>query len=185
MIARVLGCRAGKDKRCERLAGQECTRTIRRCCRKNPLETCCGAGTYGGGGPGDGDGGGATTTTTTSPGATTTTVPALQACTTSADCAGFACCNLAQGRCCVLGSGSAACSNSGPTPILAGAPGCTSYDGVTFPETPEQCGPTRPATCPPEAVNRVGFQCHVCGDQAKILQSLYDSQTGARTPLHY
>ncbi|MCW5893479.1 MAG: hypothetical protein KIT14_23435 [bacterium] len=175
---RVLECRPGKEKRCRRIAGRACTRQIKKCCRKNPLETCCGAGTFGGT-PTTTIGGGVTTTTTTS-GSTTTTIADGAPCSSSLDCAGFACCNLAKGQCCTLGSGSAACSGATVPPVLAGSAGCTSNDGIDFPPTPAQCGPTRPAQCPPEAVSPVGYQCHICGD-GKIMQTLYDTVTGQRT----
>lgn len=178
--ARVLECKPGKETRCRKLAGLACNRKIKRCCRKNPLETCCGAGAYGGVTTTTVTGGGSTTTTTTT-GGPTTTIADGQACTSSADCAGFACCNLTKGKCCTLGSGSTNCDGATGTPVLAGSAGCTSHDGIDFPPTPEQCGPTRPATCPPEAVDPVGYQCHICGD-GKIMQTLYDTATGQRTP---
>jgi hypothetical protein len=175
--AKTLQCRPGKEAKCRKAANRQCTKQIRRCCRKTPLETCCGGAAFGtttttltGGG------GGTTTTTTSVNGSTTTTLP--QACTSSADCTGFACCNVAQGLCCVLGSGSAACTGS----VLAGTAGCTSNDGIDFPPTPVECGPSRPPTCPTEAVSPVGYQCHICSD-GKIMQSLYNTQTGERTLL--
>ncbi len=174
-------CPAGKEKRCLRQARAKCTKEIRKCCKRTPLETCCGGGTYGGGGgPTTTIGGGGSTTTTVVTSTTTSTV--AQSCTSSTDCDGFACCNVGLGQCCVLGSGSAACNAVGPTPILFGTAGCTSTDGIDFPPTPVQCGPSRPPTCPTEAVTPVGFQCHICGDQTKIMQTLYNSATGVRTP---
>jgi hypothetical protein len=177
---RVLGCKPGKEKRCRKAAGRACNRKIKKCCRKSPLETCCGAGTYGGGATTTTLTGGSTTTTTTT-GSTTTTIADSQPCTSSAECGGFACCNLTKAKCCTLGSGSVNCDGATGTPVLAGSAGCTSNDGIDFPPTPEQCGPTRPETCPTEAVSPVGYQCHICGD-GKIMQTLYNSVTGERTP---
>lgn len=177
--ARVLACKPGKEARCRKVAGRACARKIKKCCRRSPLETCCGAGAFGGGATTTTVAGGVTTTTTTS-GVTTTTVADGQPCTDSTQCAGFACCNHAKGLCCTLGSGSTACDGATLPPVLAGSAGCTSNDGVDFPPTPVQCGPTRPAQCPPEAVSPVGYQCHICGD-GKIMQTLYNSDTGQRT----
>lgn len=179
--AKVLQCRAGKEQRCARAAERTCTKKVRRCCRRTPLDTCCGAGAYFT--PTTTLAGGFSTTTTTSPSATTTTTPGAARCANSIECAGFACCNVAKGLCCVLGgtdpTNVAACSTPGE--ILAGSGGCTSNDGVDFPPTPDICGPSRPATCPSKAVAPVSFQCHVCADRAKIMQTFYNTETGERT----
>ena len=42
----TMQCPAGRAARCERAASRRCTAKIKKCCRRSPLDTCCGAGAY-------------------------------------------------------------------------------------------------------------------------------------------
>ena len=42
----TMQCRAGKAARCMRAASRSCTAKIRKCCRRSPLDACCGADAY-------------------------------------------------------------------------------------------------------------------------------------------
>lgn len=165
---------------------------MRRCCKRSPFESCCGATAF------------PLTTTTVTPGTattlppgvttsslpgnTTTTLPQAPSCSAGTDCGGegFSCCNLTKGLCCRQQDSSPenvqACQGSAEA-IFGPSASCTRGPNPgPPPPTPEVCGPDRPTVCPPEAEFPVYYQCYTCGDGGKVGEFLYNTQTGTTVP---